>query len=200
MPVFAFTAGSFGDILSAAGLAAKIATTLYDSSDVSAECRASMSELQALQQTLLWIRTAVEFYDHTPIGNALRHIVHQEVAQCHLEMRHFDDHLEKYRRHLVYTKIASVCFRVWSAATSDLASLSNKLAACRSRLAMMLVMLNSFVSFSPERNALCAYAVDAIQRSIRRAGKRYKGASCAHQGHANVSTTWAAFSSSCARR
>ena len=59
MPVFAFTAGSLGDIIATAGIVVKVTQVLCDSKDSSTKYRELMHELQSLHRALILIEDAV---------------------------------------------------------------------------------------------------------------------------------------------
>jgi hypothetical protein len=149
MPAFAFTVGSFGDILAAAGLAARICKTLRNSYvDSLSEARALELELQSLQQVLISTGEFVERYKSTPLGPVFTKVVDLEVTQCHRAMYLFYAEIHGYRDTLTSTVIKRVWGKVMWAGTDKAASLRVKLSSHREKLITILVAVNSFVPLS----------------------------------------------------
>jgi hypothetical protein len=148
MSVFAFTAGSLGDILATAGLAVRIVNVLYDGGYSPDEYRALMCELQSLHRAVILTKDAVEHHRSTPLGQSLANTIGPEVAQCHAVMRMFLGKIDGYRQPLVNSGIGGLWRKVWWAAweMEELASLRRTLSTHRSTLTMLLTALNSCVS------------------------------------------------------
>jgi hypothetical protein len=145
MPVFAFTAGSLGDILATAGLAAQVVKALYDNKNMEKECEILAIELRSLQSVLLMVEFALQQYDSTPLGAPLAHFVRPEVAQCHLALKAFSDKVFACQKALSLTTIGSLWQKVMWAASDEAASLSSKCSNHRLKLCTLLITLNSRV-------------------------------------------------------
>jgi len=145
MPVFVFTAGSLGDILATAGLAAQVVKTLYDNQNLAKECEILAVELRSLQSVLLMVEFALQQYDSTPLGAPLAHFVRPEVAQCHLALKAFSNKVFACQKALSLTTIGSLWQKVVWAASDEAASLSGKISGHRLKLCTLLITLNSRV-------------------------------------------------------
>ncbi|KDR76600.1 hypothetical protein GALMADRAFT_452002 [Galerina marginata CBS 339.88] len=143
MPVFAFTAGSLGDILATAGLIAPIIQVLYDNRNVSKECDTLATELRSLQQVLILTQFALQHYESTPLGEPLARFVCPEVVQCHMALVEFSDKIASFRESLASTSISNLWRRVVWAAFGETESLTAKLSGHRLKLALLLASMNS---------------------------------------------------------
>lgn len=144
MSIFAFTVGSFGDILTTAGLAVKISQALYGKRGSSNECQALMSEVGSLYEALISSRDAVKLYKSSPLGQSLSTKIFREVDQCHLLMWLFLDNMDGYRKPLLSTVIGELWHKVWWNVweTDELAALRTKLSARRETLNILSNSLN----------------------------------------------------------
>ncbi|PPR01807.1 LOW QUALITY PROTEIN: hypothetical protein CVT26_013166 [Gymnopilus dilepis] len=156
MPVFAFTAGSLGDILATAGLSAEIIQTLYDNRNISRECDNLATELRSLQQTLILTEFALERYESTPLGGPLAHVIRPEVAQCHLSLKQFSEKINSCQNALQSTTISSLWRRVLWAASDEANALSEKLSNHRVKLTLLLVSLQIVGFLDPQPSRLSA--------------------------------------------
>jgi len=145
MPVFAFTAGSLGDILATIGLTAQVVQVLYDHRNITHECDTLAIELGSLQHVLILTDVALKKYESAPLGEPLVDFIRPEVAQCHLLLQQFSHKVESCRQALTSTTIATLWRRVVWAASDEAASLSAKLSGHRLKLALLLMSLNSSV-------------------------------------------------------
>jgi len=152
MPVFAFTAGSLGDILATIGLTAQVVQVLYDHRNITRECDTLAMELQSLQQVLILTNLALKKFESTPISEPLVNFIRPEVAQCQLLLQQFSHKIESCRQALISTTISTLWRRVVWAASDEAASLSAKLSGHRLKLALLLMSLNSWVLSLNTRN------------------------------------------------
>lgn len=143
MPVFAFTAGSLGDILATAALAGQTAKVLYDNRHIREECEALTIELRSLQQVLLLTDFALQQYETTPLGIPLAHFIRPEVALCHKSLKRYSDEVNAYRQSLTSTTVLALWKKVTWVITNEAASLSRKLSSHRLKLALLLMSLNA---------------------------------------------------------
>ncbi|KDR72524.1 hypothetical protein GALMADRAFT_228816 [Galerina marginata CBS 339.88] len=143
MQVLAFTAGSLGDILATAGLAAQVVKVLYDNRNLAKECETLAIELQSLQSVLIMVEFALQRYGSTPLGEPLVHFIRPEVAQCHLSLKAFSDKVVTCQQSLSLTTMGSLWRKVIWAASDEAASLSAKLSNHRLKLVTLLITINS---------------------------------------------------------
>ena len=142
MAVFAFTAGSLGDILATIGLTAQVVRVLYDHRNITHECDTLVMELQSLQQVLILTNVALKKYESTPLGEPLADFIRPELAQCHVLLQQFSHKVESCRQALTSTTISTFWRRVVWAASDEAGSLSAKLSGHRLKLALLLMSLN----------------------------------------------------------
>ncbi|KDR84462.1 hypothetical protein GALMADRAFT_714501 [Galerina marginata CBS 339.88] len=143
MSVVAFTAGSLGDILATAGLAAQVVKVLYDNKSLSKECDILAIELRSLQSTLIMVEFALQRYGSTPLGEPLAHFAKPEVAQCYLALKVFEERIVACQQALSLTGIASLWRKIVWAVSDETAVLSAKLGHHRVKLVTLLMVLNS---------------------------------------------------------
>lgn len=143
MPVFAFTVGSLGDIMTTAGLAAQVATVFYDNRHISDACESLSAELQTLHQVLLLTSDALQRYESTPLGTPLFHSIQPEVAECYKVLKKCSDDIDSCRKSLMTTSIGSLWRRLTWTVTDEPAALRAKLSNHRSNLALILLSLNT---------------------------------------------------------
>jgi hypothetical protein len=149
--LFAFTAGSLGDILSTVELLIKVAKTL--SNITSDEQRALLSEIQSLNGTLDSIGGILDC-PHSPLSleshwfglAALRNLetsICQEVAQCRCVLAEFLASESVSHSSSGSNSMANVFSRIWWAATEKKAieHLRTKLNSHRSNLTLQLLTL-----------------------------------------------------------
>lgn len=143
MPVFAFTAGSLGDILATIGLTAQVVQVLYDHRNITHECETLAMELRSLQQVLILTDVALQKYESTALGQPLVDFIRPEVAQCHILLQQFSSKVQSCRQALTRTTISTLWRRVVWAASDEALSLSANLSGHRLKLVLLLMSLNS---------------------------------------------------------
>lgn len=143
MPVFAFTAGSLGDIVATISLTTQVVKVLYDHRNITRECDTLAMEVRSLQQVLILTNVALKRYESTPLGETLVHCILPEVAQCHLVLQQLSHKVESCRQALTSTTISTLWKRVVWAASGEALSVSAKLSGHRMKLALLLMSLNS---------------------------------------------------------
>jgi hypothetical protein len=77
-----FSMVSFGDIITAAGLAMKIVQVLYYSPRASEDYQDAMAELVSLHHELILINDAIHLDTSSGPGELVRHNVAMEVGRC----------------------------------------------------------------------------------------------------------------------
>ena len=137
MSVFAFTVGSFGDILEALQLIIKISGTLRSNHDIARQCQKLLLELQSLFPILSLTQSFLNDYQNTSLGETLTHVIEPQLVQCHIDLANF------------HTKIENLNLNCWSAmwkrvvwaGTSEAENLRNNLLSIRCNLISHLFSL-----------------------------------------------------------
>jgi hypothetical protein len=151
-PLFAFTAGSLGDILSTIELLIKVAKTVRNIT--SDEQRALLFEIQSLNGALDSIRGILDCL-HSPLSSEsyrsdlsalqtnLEISICQEVAQCRCSLAEFLTSASISHSSSDSSSIGTVVSRIWWATTEkkEIEHLRTKLSSHRSYLTLYLIQL-----------------------------------------------------------
>ncbi|KAJ6492986.1 hypothetical protein C8R45DRAFT_1073063 [Mycena sanguinolenta] len=134
-----FSAVSFGDLVTAAGLAMRIVQVLYDSPRVLEDYQDAMAELVSLHRELVLINDTIQLAATSRTGEFVRRNVAGEVRGCLVEMQRF---LEKTKG-VAATGMVGVFSKVWWAASEK-----KELRVLRDSVARRRASLNLFLSSS----------------------------------------------------
>ena len=145
-PVVAFTAGSLGDILAVAGLAARVAKVFYDNRHVTQECESIASEMKHLQQVLILADSAWKQYETTPLGIPLLHFIRPEIVECRNILQKCLDDLVANKNVMASAGARSLWTRFVWVATNQSTALRERLSKHRMNLTFQLLCLSRCVS------------------------------------------------------
>jgi hypothetical protein len=140
-----FSMVSFGDIITAAGLAMKIVQVLYYSPRASEDYQDAMAELVSLHHELILINDAIHLDTSSGPGELVRHNVAMEVGRCHADMQRF---LDK-NQGVAATGMVGILNKVWWAASEQKELRALRDSVARHRAALSVLMASSNLSASP---------------------------------------------------
>ena len=139
-------------MLATIGLTAQVVQVLYDHRNITHECETLAMELRSLHQVLILADLVLQKYESTALGQPLVDFIRPEVAQCHVLLRQFSNKVESCRQALTRTTISTLWRKVVWAASDEAVSLSAKLSGHRLKLALLLMLLNSYALTTQHRS------------------------------------------------
>ncbi|KAF7349322.1 hypothetical protein MSAN_01721700 [Mycena sanguinolenta] len=153
---------SFGDLVTAAGLAMRIVQVLYDSPRVLEDYQDVMTELVSLHRELVLINDVIQF----AASSGINELVAGEVRGCLVEMQRF---LDKTKG-VAATGMVGVFSKVWWAASEkkELRMLRESVARRRASLSILVSSANLIISTATKDEVrMCSETIQELAVALR---------------------------------